>query len=266
MTIDPVPRLRRVLCTAAASAFVVMAGTSAAWAQAAPGVGHFKCYASRGQAADPSLAKVVLEDQFDASLGIKEEVEVTRPVRFCNPVEKRYKRRTASIANPNNHLTFYSFDPAAAAPTTATVIVFNQFGTRILELESADILAVPTEKQESGSAFPDTLSHFKCYFAFGKGVDEAVVGLADQFEKVKHKLLDPALFCNPVRKYDISGEQIGPIFNPKVHLVCYNISRANYLVRQLVIANQFTVTTTDIVTGPGDMLCVPSLKLQFSVD
>jgi hypothetical protein len=71
-------------------------------------IDHFKCYITTNPPID---MPVVLQDQFDKQLEIRESVLVRRVVRFCNPVEKvrldLVPPVVTPIIHPENHLKLY---------------------------------------------------------------------------------------------------------------------------------------------------------------
>ena len=95
---------------------------------------HFKCYEAEG---DPVNVIVNLQDQF----GVEPVVLVAEPELFCNPVDKNGE----GILNPTAHLTCYEVDQEEEE---RVVIVANQFGDQILEVEDPEFLCVPSEKTE----------------------------------------------------------------------------------------------------------------------
>jgi hypothetical protein len=253
------------IATAAAllGALALTAAPGSAEAGGSAILDHFKCYFVQGEFVEE---RVRLQDQFDRRLEIVEDVLVGDPLRFCNPVAKVHGRSVTEISNKDHHLTFYQFDQANDGTIVGAVKIANQFGEQTLKVESANILAVPTHKQEGELQVPKGLDHFKCYFASGRTLRRpGVVGLKDQFESLRHKLREPHYFCNPVRK--ARGEDdITEIQNPDHHLTCYTLSFERTQARDLVIANQFTDPTTDLVAGAGNLLCVPTKKLDFKVE
>ena len=233
-------------------------------AQVLPDPDHFKCYFAQGESAD---VDVMLQDQFDERLDPDiEDVRVQDPVRFCNPVEKRVRGRVEQINDDRNHLTFYRFEEANPRIITGVVKIANQFGDQTLEIESANLLAVPTQKlQPGGHAPPVDLNHFKCDFADGKSPKRPrVVGLADQFQTLRHKLREPHLFCNPVKKTDATG-QVFAIINRDFHLTCYRISFEKGLVTTVLINNQMHDGDRLFEVTLGHLLCVPTKKLDFKI-
>ena len=81
-------------------------------------------------------------------------------------------------------------------------------------------------------------------------------------------VLSPRLFCNPVQKtippaLPFGVPTVTPITNPITHLVCYNTTQGPSFQGTLIINNQFGPGRTS--AGPSDILCVPSLKLRWSV-
>lgn len=233
---------------------VLPAGVAAQVADERP-LDHFKCYLTRGEPRQPE--PVTLIDQFDLADGIREEVQVWRAVRFCNPVEKRHRRRVTPITDERNHLTLYTFATSELVPTRR-VAVRNQFGGQKLVVFNPLVLAVPTAKNPHG--FPDDLDHFKCYRAAGKPVNETV-DLRDQFHSEPGvRVFRPYLFCNPVEK--VHRGVLTPIRHPEAHLVCYLMRSPDFPPRTVLTFNQFGSETQNVFRP--DLLCVPSRKLAWN--
>ena len=263
--------------TLAISCFFALAGSMPTVAQLPPGpvLDHFRCYTVL-VGHDPDDTQVQLLDQFDFRLGVTEQVWVGGPVRFCNPVEKAVQGRGGSVVitpveDPNAHLTMYRIaEQIVLPPVTWRVEVRNQFGRQRLQVDRPHVLAVPTEKVEAGLVFPEELDHFKCYRAEGGRV-RRLARLEDQFETAIVTVLEPRLFCNPVRKTDAAGTVTG-VQNAADHLTCYDVSLflpgGTTVVEDVVVDNQFTGASTgdlEVVTDE-DLLCVPSRKISFRSD
>ncbi len=97
---------------------------------------HFKCYEAEGNAVDVTVR---LEDQF----GPLEEVLVSEPELFCNPVDKNEE----GIIDEESHLTCYEIEIDDEG-TETVASVENQFGLQVLEVEEPVLLCVPSEKLE----------------------------------------------------------------------------------------------------------------------
>jgi hypothetical protein len=97
---------------------------------------HYKCY----QVCDnegPINASVTLDDQFG-----HEDVLVTYPCWFCNPVSKNGE----GIISEVDHLVFYQINPMGSYFIDITAV--DQFGSHVLHVDSSRWLGVPTEKHE----------------------------------------------------------------------------------------------------------------------
>ena len=214
--------------------------------------------------------------------GIEEVVDIGNAIRFCNPTEKTSLGITTAITNDDNHLTFYAFEPIRANPQEiiGEVKIVNQFGDQVLRIESANVLAVPTQKTAPFTHDdPKDLDHFKCYFAQGSKAlfkNMIVVGLQDQFALIvtRHQLIAPLYFCNPVLKIH-AGASVPPptsIIFPDDHLTCYRFSRRSVpvdpttgaLITDVSLFNQFDEQTWKI--DFGDLLCVPTEKVAFKIN
>lgn len=217
-----------------------------------PPLDHFKAY---DVADEPSGITVVLEDQFDQFLGIKETVVLTALTRFSNPVDKNGE----GIVNPFAHLTWYTFDGTQPVPGWQ-ITLRNQFGEDQWIVGDPKVLLVPAEKIEPGSQPPTGLSHFKCYEALSGTPGDVTVTLQDQFDEggdAKEFFVgDPIYFCNPVQKND------EPIPNTTDHLACYDIDPKEQIDRAIQAEDQFGLH--DLQARRSEILCVPSEKLDFA--
>lgn len=218
---------------------------------------HFQCYAILK--ADPvPVLEVELLDQFDDP----EKVEVVRARRFCNPAGKFHRNEYSPLTDVRQHLTMYATFPQSAPLRIVTLSnQFNRVGTpsQVWRLREAVALAVPTHKPPHEA--PKGLDHFRCYAASGNPVGEPIA-LLDQFVRVSsHFVLDPVLFCNPVRKTLPSGE-VTPVEHPEEHLACYSMTRVRFSTSRDV-ENQFGRQTFQI--GPSDTVCVPTRKISWTV-
>ena len=81
---------------------------------------------------------VDLNDQF-----VYEEVGVTGPIYFANPVQKTHDGEVTDIVNPEAHLVFYGI---SGEYFETQVLVDNQFGVQTLDVSGSFFLAVPSVK------------------------------------------------------------------------------------------------------------------------
>ncbi|MCX6584032.1 MAG: hypothetical protein NT166_27985 [Candidatus Aminicenantes bacterium] len=211
---------------------------------------HFKVYAARGEFKQMTVS---LQDQFDRG---PKKTMVTGIRYFANPVNKNGE----GIPNRYAHLTWYTIK--IDEPVIQRVVVIeNQFGKQKWVLGRALFLLVPTEKIEPNSSFPKEFNHFKCYEVLKYEFKPCEVKLQDQFYEKPLPVVvkKPMYFCNPVSK---NNEKI---FNPKYHLACYYIDSPQEPTtpRTIKIKNQFG--DNKLVVQKGPLLCVPSLKLEYSV-
>jgi uncharacterized repeat protein (TIGR02543 family) len=192
---------------------------------------------------------VDLDDQFS----FEQEVQVYAPVLFAVPVQKTCGSETTDIENPNleNHLVIYH---TSLKVWDETVVVSNQFldgEDQTLNLEDAELLAVPSQK--IAPPVPP-LDHFKCYPAGGPPLELMYVYLEDQFGYYWDvQVLSPMFFCNPVQK------NLEPRVNDDGHLTVYSILGATPKMWDVVVNNQFGDGQTLTVQGPV-ALATPTQK------
>jgi hypothetical protein len=234
---------------------------------------HFKCYPIE-RSGDVNEF-VVLRDQFDLALpnGAEDQALVAAAALFCNPTAKTEPTGAVSaIVDPDNHLTLYRIastplqtpGATAVAPPGAWIVqVQNQLGDQRLRVGPAVLLAVPTQKRPHEA--PSGLDHFKCYVARGVPFDPPrEVSLQDQFDEQPEsaRVLRPVLFCNPtLKRHD---DRVAQVQNPEEHLTCYGyLGTAAPSPRRRVGARNQLSQEQFRVKAPR-VLCVPSLKTDFS--
>jgi hypothetical protein len=168
----------------------------------------------------------------------------------------------------------YLITPESIIPRV--VIIHNQFGTQRLRTSNAVLLAVPSGKvwpvnRDKTAPIPKDLDYFKCYVASGGNIGRRVL-LKDQFfqdtrDGVLAGVLQPILFCNPVKKVVVNPSTglstTTDITNPDAHLACYVTTRRNFQTT-LLYDNQFSPQLAQLLVSRPDFLCVPSLKLKWA--
>ena len=231
-----------------------------------PDLDHFKCYEAEGDGSQ--LGRPVdLVDQFEDQLAVL----VGETELFCNPVAKTVGQEVTEIGDTTAHLTGYEIEGDDDAERIVTIS--NQFGEQTLEVEEAELLFVPSEKDGQVSAL--NIDHFKCYEADGDPVN-VNVDLQDQFGVELDVLVgEPELFCNPVDK---NGEGIK---DESSHLTCYDIKDdedeaagennpvddgdgdelGDMTAKRVVsVSNQLAEQALEV--EEPKLLCVPSEKLE----
>jgi hypothetical protein len=231
-----------------------LAVPSAKIAPPVPPLDHFKCYDVVGA---PFLGDYVqLMDQFDFYF----DVLVWSADWFCNPVDKWYMGEPTPIVNPNNHLTVYNITPEYQ--TYWYVEVDNQFGPQQLDVYGPVALAAPTTKEGHGP--PKYLDHYLLYDVVGGSPVGATVDLDDQFpgNATEVSVTLPRYFANPVL-YKEHEDRITGAWNPKEHLVFYNISANSEYLPGVLVSNQFEEFQPLSLNETGQLLAVPSEKLYY---
>lgn len=239
--------------------FAWPATTASGWADIVIAAGpatveHFKCYDAAMKKGTRFVSRVVrLEDQFE-----KTTAKVVGPDRLCNPAQKNQE----PLRDRFTHLVCYRLhDLSGTTFVPINVTVRNQFGEQKWTVVNRDGLCVPSEKNREGRMNPG-VDHFKCYKATRQeGTPPTKIGfvtLADQFEKVIVRVLNPDALCNPVSKDN------RPIQDPKVHLACYQIWERRFpqlfspFPRDVYVENQFQKGNLTVLRPRS--LCVPSEK------
>jgi len=222
---------------------------------------HFKGYWAEWAAEPPMYeVPVQLEDQF-----VTINATVLEPFLFANPVEKWLSEvEWTPVSNWNNHLTFYNIG-YDADPQVWKVTVSNQFDPVVdqtLWVTGPIALAVPTQKFLHDP--PADLDHFLVYDVLDwEGEYPGVpVFLYDQFTEQMVKYYEPYLFAIPVQK-TLAGGEVTEIQNPTDHLVFYWITGGEFWLPELPIDNQFGPQVLGVWQEEGDLLGVPSEKIDW---
>jgi hypothetical protein len=218
-----------------------------------PPLDHFKCY----EVADAlPLVDVYVEltDQFTWY-----DAQVLEADWFCNPVQKN----SEEIVNDDNHLTVYNITPDYQ--DYWYVEVFNQFGYQQMEVYGPVALAAPTWKWYPGEhGEPEYLDHYLLYeVVYGTPLDEVYVNLDDEFPGTAPmvKVTEPRYFANPVAKYNYDTGTYTGVWDPKAHLLFYDISGNPEFWSWVEVEDQFDYQSLNLT--PIELLAVPSQKLYY---
>ena len=231
-----------------------------AWEQP---LNHFKTYWAEWAGGEPAPGfpvDVHLEDQF-----VTINATVHGPHYFANPTEKWLGEVEGTlISDPRNHLTFYDLEYDGDWQIWE-VTVTNQFDpgvTQKLWVVGPVLLAVPTQKGPHD--WPVDLDHFLVYFVDDWTVTpgELEVFIWDQFDVGRYAYVyEPELFAIPVQKTDASGTTD---IKGDEHLVFYWITGGEFLIPDLPVDNQFGPQSLYVYEGEGDLLGVPSEKIDWT--
>ena len=194
------------------------------------------------------VADITLRGQFDPR---PQKMGLRLLDYFGNPVSKNGE----PLYDKNAHLAWYrGIQPAE--PLRQAVIE-NQFGKFEIRTGTGWGLLVPTQKIETGSAFPEELDHFKIYrLATVIKPPDLTLKLRDQFGSDAAQLYYPLYFAVPVvKRY---GDKTFEIRNPRAHLLIISITNKK-IEKTIRIRNQFTRGVSLKVLN-SSMLAVPSLK------
>jgi len=222
-----------------------------------PPLDHFKCY--NVMDAPPLVdVYVYLEDQFTWY-----DAQVLEADWFCNPVEKSVMGIPWPIVNEDNHLTVYNITPDYQ--DYWYVEVDNQFGYQELTVYGPVALAAPTWKFYPGEHGPPKyLDHYLLYeVMYGLPVN-VPVELDDEFP-LTTGVVDvtlPRYFANPVAKYNYDTGTYTGVWDPKAHLVFYDISGNPEFLSWVEVDNQFEYQSLNL-TPLEQLLAVPSQKLYY---
>jgi len=216
-------------------------------------VDHFRCYPFPPQPSD--RITVGLSDQFTPNV-FHITLSIT-PTEVCDPVQKTVNGTTTPILDPNHHFVTY----AVAIPTTGyEATISNQFGTQNLALSGPTMIAVPAGLTPLSPSID--LDHYACYSAQAETQFNSIsVTLQDAFITENVTVLAPVLFCNPASK---NHNGTTTIQHPDTHLTCYSTSLSSFQGGNVNTTDQFFTTAYPI--RPPDLLCLPSLKLKWSVN
>ena len=251
---------RRVFTPAALLAtFALVFATSIAIAQPTGPPDHYKVYRA-APIPSPYTPPVGLTDQFGRS-----DHQVLELDRFANPVEKEHLGEIFPIFNPELH---YAWWRISEVPFSAIVAIDNQFGDQSLVLGPARYLLNPALKNHGGSpgtsasgvpTEPPLANHYKCYECQGSDVDEPIT-MTDQFHTYPARAVAPRFFCTPTEKQLADGTLYPPV-EPDVHYTCYVFDPPDFTTWTALFTDQF-VFEGQLVLSPGEMICLPTLKID----
>ncbi len=189
---------------------------------------------------------VLLLDQFDEVLGLPENVMVTVPKYFCNPVQK-----VDPVTHPDDHLIFYEIFPPTGY--NGPVLAVDQFGPHNLFVWDSVYLGVPTEKVYFA------IDHFKTWTTDIQLEGPYSVNLLDQFrsQPIQVSLDRIDHFSNSVDKTH-DGNYF-PRLDPNAHLIWYPID-VPQPQREITAHNQFYPLGANLEVKDAKYVLVPAEK------
>jgi hypothetical protein len=129
-------------------------------------------------------------------------------------------------------------------------------------------LAAPTWKWYPGEhGEPEYLDHYLLYeVTYGTPLDEVYVNLDDEFPGTAPmvKVTMPRYFANPVAKYNYDTGTYTGVWDPKAHLLFYDISVNPEFYSWVEVDNQFEYQSLNL-TPLEQLLAVPSQKLYYEL-
>jgi hypothetical protein len=209
---------------------------------------YFQIYDLVDKAAE---AAVQLKGQFDQR---PQKFQVNALDCFANPTSKNGQ----PLFDKSAHLAWYrGLQPSEP---TRMVTLENQFGKLDIHIGRGAGLLVPTQKVEPGSAFPETLDHYKVYQVIdGRKSADVVLKLRDQFGPSEGHLTVPLFFAVPVEKR--VGTTAFRIRNARTHLLIYGMTPRT-VEKKVTLRNQFAKGVSALAIR-SLMLAAPSIKLAW---
>ncbi len=209
-------------------------------------ISQFTCYP--GQFSAFKVRQVKIQNQFDKLSG----AVVVAPLRMCAPTIKNHE----PIPDKSSHLDCFSLRVINGPTGTKNTIVTDQFGRHrlIVLLSSPESICLPASKSRRGTPgpVPTKLDHFVCYHVKPQDTfKQQTVTLQDQFGLNKALVLRIETLCAPTRK---NG---GPVVDPAVHLLCYDIETAAK-GPGVQVRTQFGLMKASL--GRATLLCEPASK------
>ena len=183
---------------------------------------------------------------------------VHKPVALLNPADKEGE----GITDPDTHLLAYKVNEDFSL---SGILVENQFGQFLVNIDGAKRLLVPASKSLSGAPLPAPISdahnvdHFLCYQIEEEESAPRIVSVQDQFNAAPKlfEIRHPRFLCNPVDK---NGEGIK---NEENDLLCFRVQPVegepiHERVSGIFLSDQFGEHEVD--TQKERELCLPSTK------
>lgn len=199
----------------------------------------------------PAVGNIAVQGQFDQR---RLRMQLALVDFFGNAVSKNGE----PIYDKNAHVAWYR--GVQPAEPMRRVILENQFGRFDIRTGTGYGLLVPTQKVEPGTAFPESLDHYKVYRLVD--VEEAprpTLRLRDQFGASEALLRLPLYFAVPVTKRHDAKDF--PIHNKTAHFLIFGIT-ARDVEKKITIRNQFS-RGTSVKAVRSIMLAVPSIKHEW---
>jgi len=172
---------------------------------------------------DPKFSAIPIRlvDQFE-----DQSYKVLKPIKMYNPASKNRE----PVQDTVTHLKAYKIS-GEHTPVT-DIILTNQFEQLTVDTRRVVSMLVPTAKSHDGPTDPlidEPVDDFKCYklqviAKFPGDVKKRIRVFDTNFDEVrKVKVIGKPLLCNPVAKFDLTGQQLSEIKNPDLHLTCYKV-------------------------------------------
>jgi hypothetical protein len=215
-----------------------------------PPLHHFLCHEIRREPFDKVLGVSVI-DRFGQST-----VDLVRPKRICNPVDKNDEDPDALDA-PDHLVGYIMKQESPSFPRQTGLVATNQFGTLVFDVKKPDYFFVPSAKSlvAPPPALDHVIDHFKCYKVLRARTRLTGIKVIDEFGTLSIDVKKPRWLCTPSDK---NGEGI---IDPSMFLLCYKIKvtpKTPVFVSpgEIFVKNQFGPDTLH-VDHPTE-LCLPT--------
>jgi hypothetical protein len=239
-------------------ALALLVPASIAFAQVTPpGIDptHYWTYTNL-QTAPPEPTPIAVQDQF-----YRQPIPVTvdRLERLLNWVRKN------NSAVPDTLLHYTWWNLVEKLPTPRRVIVTNQFGSHVVQVNNLEFLLAPALKNPNAATgpTPPPANHYLCYRATGFPGPPNTYDLVDEWKVDTQHPGDLEFLCTPCLK-----EHNGQIFPPVDTVTHYAVYPINPHSDNFVpfTVDQFGPHPLFVTQVPPEYLFVPSTKAELPTD
>ena len=184
-------------------------------------------------------------------------IAVDQRQRLLNWVHKN------NSAVPDTFLHYTWWNIVQKLPTPRRVIVTNQFGSAIVQVQNLEFMLVPALKNPNAANFnPPVANHYLCYRATGFPPPPTGYDLRDEWRVDFQQPLPMEYLCTPCWKAHLG--QVFPAVDTVTHFAVYPIQPQSDVFQPFLL-DQFFRGPTLVQQLPLEYLFVPSEKTELPV-